>query len=620
MVVTPWGDSEALRERMLPPGPGNTAPAVAENQQQRLFGAMVSSVAERGYESTRVSDLVEISGVSLRSFYDLFPDKRACFQATVEALMSATIGAVLGAPGKRDWDEDSRRRLGIVAALMEAQPAAGRMCLIEAYVAGPGSARLIEQAAMRVEDLVRERLAATSRWAGLPPEMATVGVAAILEIIRGRLLRNQTRLLSETAEEVATLLLSFQAPSRPLRSAARPPEVRPEGQEASDHAERALRGFEALLAEQTFAETTMDQVAKRARMSVRTLYANFAGREELMLAAIDSAGALVVASALPAFRRAAAPPEGIRAALGALFGLLASRPNLANLLLRSAYEGGAPALVRRREALWPLELLLMRTAPAQLSVSRKVVSEALLSGVLGLARRRLDETGPGGLTGLTQICTYIVLAPLLGVEKATAAAEGKSYRRSHPGTDESLRLAAVVPVSDQLLFALSHGPVSVAEMATETGRSPAQVVAALDRLEEEALAEFTITAGEDGERLYENRWPLMTTPRWEGLPQEEREQISAEIGWLIRKEAEDAAAAGTFDARPERFLVRLPIHVDELGWQELHDSLNGSLEECIQIQQRARERLEKSGRAGDGFSTRVILASFEMPSAGPGDE
>src|SRR5690349_19967798 len=85
MVATPWGDSETLRDRRLRPGPGASAEAVAENQRQRLFGALVACMTDRGYEDTRVADLVELSGVSSRSFYDLFPNKEACFVAAFEA-------------------------------------------------------------------------------------------------------------------------------------------------------------------------------------------------------------------------------------------------------------------------------------------------------------------------------------------------------------------------------------------------------------------------------------------------------------------------------------------------------------------------------------------------------
>ena len=68
MVVTPWGDSDSLRERRLPPGPGRPREGVLANQRERLFGAMVASVSERGYRATAVNDLVEISGVSSRTF------------------------------------------------------------------------------------------------------------------------------------------------------------------------------------------------------------------------------------------------------------------------------------------------------------------------------------------------------------------------------------------------------------------------------------------------------------------------------------------------------------------------------------------------------------------------
>ncbi|MET0557218.1 MAG: TetR/AcrR family transcriptional regulator [Solirubrobacterales bacterium] len=578
---------------------------------------MVASVAERGYWNTRVSDLTEISGVSLRSFYDLFADKDACFVATIEAILEGTVEFVLAQPREDDWEKDLRRRLTDLASLAATQSAAARMCLIETYVGGPAAAKLLDDSLVRVEAMIRDRFEATTRWSDLPPEMPRFAVIAFIDSFRSRLLKGQGRLLPEVAGEIATLLFTYEPPTRPLRSAARPPKARPEEQEASDHAERALRAFEALLAEQPFIETTMEQVAKRAKMSVRTLYANFAGREELMLAAIDSAGALVVAAALPAYRRADNPSDGVRGALGALFGLLGSRPNMANLLLSGAFEGGAAALQRRSEALWPLELLLMRAAPAPLAAARKVVSGAILGGLLGIARRRFLEAGAAGLPGLVQISTFIALAPLLGTESATAAAEGKSYRRPPlVVTGDEVRLAAINPLSDRLLVALSHGPVTVEQIAAEIELSPQEVELSLSRIEEEPLAELAVVEGENGERLYENRWPLLETPQWAEFSLEEQEQMSAEVQTLIHKEMEEATAAGTFDTRPERFLVRLPVRLDERGWQELHDSLATSMEECIEIQRRTQKRLEASGRLSETFSARVVLVSFEMPQRG----
>jgi AcrR family transcriptional regulator/predicted transcriptional regulator len=611
MVVTPWGSSETLREGMLPPGPGQTPEAVAENQRRRLFGAMVASVAERGYWNTRVADLVELSGVSLRSFYDLFPDKRACFVATVSSIASATVEVVLGDLGKSGWEEEPRRRLAALAELVAHQPAAAKLFLIEAYVAGPEAAASVEETSRQVEAQIHRHLASSEKGADLPPEIGTVAVAAILEAFRTRLLKNQVQRLPEAADEIASLLLSYGAPQRPLRSAARPPEVRPEEREASDHAERALRAFEALLTEQPFAEATMEQVAKRAKMSVRTLYANFSSREDLMLAAIDSAGALTVATVLPAYRRNPNPTEGIRAAFGALLGLFASRPNLAHLLLLGVFEGGGPALQRRSEALRPIEALLIQPSRRH-SGPQGITAEAIFGGILGLAGRRLLETGAGGLLSLTPICTYVALSPLIGIEQATAAAEGKSYRRGPSRLIDMSRLALNDAKSARLLTFLSHGPIDVAQLAEVLPRSREEIEAQLSELEESRLIKRVDAQAVGDDPAYVSGWAVLSTEEWKLRDQDEREETSEEIGLTVKAEVEEAVAAGTFDARTDRHLVRLPMWLDEEGWRELASTLDGTLESCLEIQERAKSRLREDDTAA-GSPARVLLVSFEPP-------
>lgn len=616
MVVTPWGDSETLRDGRLAPGPSSTPEAVAESQRRRLFGAMVASIDERGYANTRVADLVEASGVSLRSFYDLFPDKQACFLGAIEAVIGA-IGPVLASSGEEDPGGDSARGLEVVASLAAAQPATAKMCVVEIYVAGPAVARLVDKASARLEALVGRRLAGSASWSDLPPEIGTFAVGTVLETLRMRLIEGRANQLPVAAERLASLVLQYEAPVRPLRSAARPPQVRPEQQEASDHAERALRAFEALLTEQAYGETTMEQVAKGAGMSVRTLYANFAGRDELMLAAIDSAGAQVVAAALPAYRRQPSPPEGLRAALAALLGLLASRPNLAHLLLFAAYEGGGPALRRRAEALRPLETLLARTAPPGLQVPRPVLAEALVGGILWLLRRRMEDSGPGALLSLAPICTYIALAPMLGAEQATAAAEGKSYRRQSQSGAETLAHSVTRSVDGRLVTAISEEPRDIESLVKEASLPREEVESQVAQLEAAGLIDATA----EGDRVvYRSHWPLWRIEEWERIEQPEREAASAEISWAMREEVEQAMAAGTFDAHPERSLIRMPIWVDEQGWEELHRALELTLDECFAIQQRIGRRLEEKGTPKEGFPARVHLVSFEPAPPEQSDE
>src|SRR4051794_24973161 len=222
MVATPWGPSESLRDRRLRPGPGVPREQVVANQRERLFGAMVASVAERGYEATRVSDLVEISGVSSRTFYDLFPDKKACFLATLEAMIQAAVafaaqsagegvgerapgGVVLPEEpeaGEGSWEERARRGFDSFAQMVTIQPAAARLALVDAYAAGPEAMVPLEQAVAGFEWLTRQVLEQSPERADMPAEMISAHIGAQQEIARMRLLQGKEAELPEVTGEL----------------------------------------------------------------------------------------------------------------------------------------------------------------------------------------------------------------------------------------------------------------------------------------------------------------------------------------------------------------------------------------------------------------------------------
>ena len=448
MVVTPWGESDSLRERRLPPGPGTPRDEVLANQRERFFGAMVASVAARGYRATTVNDLVEISGVSSRTFYDLFPDKKACFLATLEAMIEAAIaysarragelvedpapgGVTLPAEegdGARSWEERAGQGLRAFAEMIVAQPAAARLALVEAYTAGPEALVPLEQAMAGFEWLARQVLEQSPERAGMPAEMLMALMGSQQEIARNRLREGREKELPGLIEELWELLLSYRPPPQPLRLAGRPPKARPETPDAHDHAERALLALAEVVAEEGYAGATVDAVLKRAQMSATTFYANFAGKEDAMLAAIDSACSQIVAAILPAFRRAPDWPNGIRAAFGALFNFLASRPALANLAMVEVYAAGLEAMQRRMEALRPLQDLIAggyELAPE----TEQLAAEGIVGGVYTLAYRRLREGGAGALPPLAPISAYITLAPFVGADEACRIANGDGRGR-----------------------------------------------------------------------------------------------------------------------------------------------------------------------------------------------
>jgi AcrR family transcriptional regulator len=448
MVVTPWGDSDQLRERRLPPGPGTPRKEVLANQRERFFGAMVASVSARGYRATTVGDLAEISGVSSGTFYEHFPDKQGCFLATLEAIIEAAIGYAARQAGERvgdpapggvtlpgetgggdSWEARANQGLRAFAEMIVAQPAAARLALVEAYTAGPEALVPLEQAMAGFEWLTRQVIEQSPQRAGMPEEMVMALMGAQQEIARNRLREGREGELPGLTEELWDLLLSYQPPPEPLRPAGRQQRGRPEVPEPHDHAERVLQALAEVVAETGYASTSVDAVLKRAQMSATTFYANFAGKDDAMLAAIDSACSQILAAVLPAFRRAPDWPHGIRAAFGALFNFLASRPALANLVMVEVYAVGLEAMQRRMEGLHPLQELIAsgyELAPE----TPRITAEGIVGGVQTLAYRRLRDADADALPALAPVCSYITLSPFVGPDEACRIANGGGRGRA----------------------------------------------------------------------------------------------------------------------------------------------------------------------------------------------
>ena len=550
---TPWGTIDSLRERRLSPGPGIPAVEVARNQRERLFGAMVASVAGRGYAATRVADLVEISGVSRRSFYDLFPDKEACLLGTVEALHTKAaerIGSI--PPG--DWDERAVALSEGLVELVTMQPAAARLCLVDGYAAGRKVVATLDAGIDRFKAALRGLASESEQLATMPPQIIDVFVGSMLAVARDCLLGGREEELPGLMSQVLRLMLSYTPPPQPLNPSPRPPRAAEETIDAPDQGERILRAFVVLTAEIGYEKVTIIELVRRAGVAPTTFYANFSGKEDVMLAALDSAGAQMVASVLPAFRRNPDWVLGVRAAYVSLFGFLASRPALARVLLVESYAAGAKALAHRGLALQPLEVIFAegrRWGPALSPAALR----ALEGGITELIARELDAGGAKALPSLASICAYVSLAPFIGADDACAA------------------------TITEATFIESR------EERTADGRP---------------IVRFKSTM------------EFFDAAEWTALSLTERSRISAEIGELVEADVRRAIDAGTFDLRVDRHLTRTPLRLDEQGWRELGDLYNHSLERELEIQEQCEARLASSGERP--IEARGIHTLFEMPS------
>jgi DNA-binding transcriptional ArsR family regulator len=96
------------------------------------------------------------------------------------------------------------------------------------------------------------------------------------------------------------------------------------------------------------------------------------------------------------------------------------------------------------------------------------------------------------------------------------------------------------------------------------------------------------------------------------LPKSMREGITAEMIYAIVERITAAIEADTFDARDERHVSWIPMTLDEQGWQALVDLKARALEEELEIESEARERMAGSG--APGITATAVSMLFESPS------
>jgi AcrR family transcriptional regulator len=596
---------------MLRPGPGNRAEEVAQNQRERIFGAMVASVSERGYTATRVADLVALSGVSSRTFYDLFTDKETCFLATIDAVLEIAarfVAKAEAANADRDWEERALSALRAYAEMIVSQKAAARVCLIEAHGAGPEALKRLDEATARFESIAQLVNAESPERVGMPPEMMTAHVGALQEIARNRLRRGTTDELPGLMDEVARVMLSYRPPPQPLRLTTRSPAARPEDLDAHNHAERAMRALAVVVAEKGYAQTPVDEVIARASMSASTFYANFSGKEDALMATIDSAGAQVVAAVVPVFERSPDWASGVRAGFGALFSFLATRPALAHLIAVGVYGAGLPATQRRAKALAAFSSLLLGGGPRRFRPP-PITAEVITGAVYGLMYRQVRQCGPESLPALAPICTYLTLAPFIGAEEAGAAANGDGRERgSSPEYQQRLLLAKVAEI-------VIRRNASARALAREIGVPEEEVRTQIGHLEEAGLV-VPIEAGAKGdgtastEIFYRANTDWIEMSHWEQMGRPQRQAISAQIVRLVTADLDRAVEDGTLDARVDRHLTRLPVELDEQGWRELMAIHHQTFIASLAIQDESAERLQRSG--DPGIRGNSVQALFEV--------
>jgi AcrR family transcriptional regulator len=396
---------------------------VNRSQRERLFGAMVAAVAEKGYEASTVADALELSGVSRSAFYEHFANKDECLVAATEALIDPMLTALGEVAALGGSPETVFERF---LELVESEPVAARVCFIELHAAGELGEAAADRAIEAMASLIVKLNSGAKSHARLSPELARTLVGGLRKLIHTRLHRGSEGELKELAPGLWNWLTSIEPPPGKLAAPRRqrPATNRFEGYTPS---ERIARAVAAVVAEKGYLGMSTNDIAARAAISLSTFYAHFKDKGDAVLAALEMGGAQMMASAVPAARRAGSWQEGVRILYETMSSYFVAEPEMAQLALVGVYGAGPAALGRRDRVIDSLAQML---APAleENPTAAAVSTEAVGATVYSLLREQVRRKGPQSLPAAVPLATYITLVGFVGAERALEVANGKGPR------------------------------------------------------------------------------------------------------------------------------------------------------------------------------------------------
>ncbi len=203
---------------------------VAEIQRARMITALVEVAGERGVAGVTVAHIVARSGVSRRTFYELFDDREDCFLAAFDQAVERGAKRVVPVFRARGpWRERVRAGLGALLEYLDDEPGMGALCIVDALGAGPDALGRRRQVVGALIDAVHEGRKETK--AGAKPTRLTAEgvVGAVLGVLHARLANHNARdnggepsMTSLLGPLMGMIVLPYQGQAAAARETAKP--------------------------------------------------------------------------------------------------------------------------------------------------------------------------------------------------------------------------------------------------------------------------------------------------------------------------------------------------------------------------------------------------------------
>jgi AcrR family transcriptional regulator len=199
---------------------------------------------------------------------------------------------------------------------------------------------------------------------------------------------------------------------------------------AQNQRERMLLATTELVAERGYQKTTIELIAKTARVALSTFYEHFANKEECFLAALDES----VAGAAAVFEELLDPeqpwPDQIATGLEVLLEMVETEPSRARLCIVESQAAGGAALARYQAMLEDVAPKLREGRQFNPRASRLPdgLEIAIAGGLAWLVHQRLVSDRTDGIKALLPEMLQVTLTPYIGEVEAGRLADAAEAR------------------------------------------------------------------------------------------------------------------------------------------------------------------------------------------------
>lgn len=410
--------------RRLPRGPsGMRREQVARNQQARLYGGMIESVARRGYHATTVADIIALAGVSRRAFYEHFDDKEACLLATHNSIVGhASKGVIAACSSQRGWANRLHAACKSIFEEVLERPKNAHLVLIDSLGINPGARERMQLVNLVFERLLHVALGARTSDSHLPCLSARAIVGGVRHAVFERVREHREPELYTLADDVLDWIESYRLPRNArlvlglcsvTEVPQRPSDFLTRELTREDPRARILAATVQLIRDKGYASVTDSQIAKTARLPTQALHKQFPNKEACFLHVIETFINEALVSAEAEMCRGRSWPTEVHRAMNVYVEYFASHQTFMRLTFVDLFYVGPVVVEYMTRSVEKLTKLLTDSGPLPHSgalVAREAITGAIWAIVFGHASR----DGASRLPALVDELTFIVLAPYIG--------------------------------------------------------------------------------------------------------------------------------------------------------------------------------------------------------------